>query len=129
VSIDDFGTHSSLATLRRLPAQELKIDRAFVVDMVRDADARSTVEAIFTMARTLGLRVVAEGVETTAQRDLLVQMGCDELQGYLFAKPMSARAIALWAVDAPTSLAQTFRPSVFKETLITGSAPTQIMMR
>jgi EAL domain-containing protein (putative c-di-GMP-specific phosphodiesterase class I) len=130
VSIDDFGTgHSSLATLRRLPTQELKIDRAFVVDMVHDADARAIVEAILTMARTLGLRVVAEGVETTKQRDLLVQMGCDELQGYLFAKPMSARAIALWAMDAPASLAQTFRPSLFKDTQITGSAPTEIFTR
>jgi diguanylate cyclase (GGDEF)-like protein len=130
VSIDDFGTgHSSLATLRRLPAQELKIDRAFVVDMVHDADARAIVEAILTMARTLGLRVVAEGVETTKQRDLLVQMGCDELQGYLFAKPMSARAIGLWAMDAPASLAQTFRPSLFKDTQITGSPPTEIFTR
>jgi EAL domain-containing protein (putative c-di-GMP-specific phosphodiesterase class I) len=129
-AIDDFGTgHSSLATLRRLPAQELKIDRAFVADMASDADARAIVEAVVTMARTLGLRVVAEGVETPAQRDLLVQMGCDELQGYLFAKPMSARAIALWAMDAPTSLAQTFRPSLFKDTQITGSAPTEFLQR
>jgi len=130
VSIDDFGTgHSSLATLRRLPAQELKIDRAFVVDMVHDNDARAIVEAVLTMARTLGLRVVAEGVETPAQRDLLVQLGCDELQGYLFAKPMSARAIVLWAMDAPSSLAQTFRPSLFKDTQVTGSAPTEFMTR
>ncbi|MFI4931588.1 MAG: putative bifunctional diguanylate cyclase/phosphodiesterase, partial [Burkholderiales bacterium] len=130
VSIDDFGTgHSSLATLRRLPAQELKIDRAFVADMVKDADARAIVEAVLTMARTLGLRVVAEGVETSEQRDLLVQMGCDELQGYLFAKPMSARAIVLWAMDAPASLAQTFRPSLFKDTQVTGSAPTEFMQR
>jgi len=129
VSIDDFGTgHSSLATLRRLPAQELKIDRAFVVDMERDADAKAIVVAVLTMARTLGLRVVAEGVETPAQRDLLVQLGCDELQGYLFAKPMSARAIALWAMDAPASLVQTFRPSLFKDTAIT-SAPTELMRR
>jgi diguanylate cyclase (GGDEF)-like protein len=128
VSIDDFGTgHSSLATLRRLPAQELKIDRAFVADMATDADARAIVAAVLTMARALGLRVVAEGVETPAQRDLLVQMGCDELQGYLFAKPMSARAIVLWAMDAPTSLAQTFSPSLFKDTAVTDSAPTEIM--
>jgi len=130
VSIDDFGTgHSSLDTLRPLPAQELKIDRAFVADMVHDADARAVVETTLTMARTLGLRVVAEGVETTAQRDLLAKMGCDELQGYLFAKPMSARAIALWAMDAPASLAQTFKPSSFKDTQFTGSAPTQIFTR
>ena len=128
VSIDDFGTgHSSLATLRRLPAQELKIDRAFVADMATDPDAKAIVAAVLTMARAIGLRVVAEGVETPAQRDLLVQMGCDELQGYLFAKPMSARAIVLWAMDAPTSLAQTFRPSLFKDTAVTDSAPTEIM--
>jgi EAL domain-containing protein (putative c-di-GMP-specific phosphodiesterase class I) len=129
VSIDDFGTgHSSLATLRRLPAQELKIDRAFVADMATDADAKAIVGAVMTMAHQLGLRVVAEGVEKPAQRDLLVQMGCDELQGYLFAKPMSARAIALWAMDAPASLAQTFRPSLFKETaVIDAGAPTEIL--
>jgi diguanylate cyclase (GGDEF)-like protein len=128
VSIDDFGTgHSSLATLRRLPAQEIKIDRAFVADVATDADAKAIVGAVLTMARALGLRVVAEGVETPAQRDLLVQMGCDELQGYLFAKPMSARAIVLWAMDAPASLAQTFRPSLFKDTAITDSRPTEIL--
>jgi diguanylate cyclase (GGDEF)-like protein len=128
VSIDDFGTgHSSLATLRRLPAQELKIDRAFIADMATDTEARAIVEAVLTMARAIGLRAVAEGVETPAQRDLLVQMGCDELQGYLFAKPMSARAIALWAMDAPASLAQTFSPSLFKDTLVTGAAPTEIL--
>jgi len=131
VSIDDFGVgHSSLAALRRIPAQELKIDRAFVVDMVSDDNARAIVQAVLTMARTLGLRVVAEGVETPAQRDLLVQMGCEELQGYVFAKPMSARAIALWAMDAPTSLQQTFRPSIFKETMPAGGdVPTEIMSR
>jgi diguanylate cyclase (GGDEF)-like protein len=130
VSIDDFGTgHSSLATLRRLPAKELKIDRAFVVDMVSDSEARAIVEAVLTMARALGMRVVAEGVETNAQRDLLVELGCDELQGYLFAKPMSARAIALWAMDAPTSLAQTFRPSLFKDTQVNATAPTEFQPR
>ncbi|MFO1220016.1 MAG: bifunctional diguanylate cyclase/phosphodiesterase [Burkholderiaceae bacterium] len=130
VSIDDFGVgHSSLAALRRLRAQELKIDRAFVVDMVGDDNAKAIVQAVLTMARTLGLRVVAEGVETPAQRDLLVQMGCDEMQGYLFAKPMSARAIALWAMDAPASLQQTFRPSIFKETVPAGDMPTEIMSR
>ena len=100
VSIDDFGTgHSSLATLRRLPAAELKIDRAFVVDLGQSERARSIVKAVVQMARTLELRVVAEGVETEAQRDVLVELGCDELQGYLFAKPMSAAALALWADD------------------------------
>ena len=118
VSIDDFGTgHSSLALLRRLPAGELKVDRAFVQDIEHSDAARKLVGAIIAMARTLDLRVVAEGVETAGQRDLLVQLGCDELQGYLFAKPMNARAITLWAMDGPQHLAaQGFRPSLFSET-------------
>ena len=132
VSIDDFGTgHSSLASLRRLPASELKIDRAFVADLAESAEARSIVQAIVQMAHSLRLRVVAEGVETEAQRDFLMAQGCEEMQGYLFAKPMSARALGLWAMDGPASLAQTFSPSLFKDTLplATGHAPTQVMTR
>ncbi|MCW5636456.1 MAG: bifunctional diguanylate cyclase/phosphodiesterase [Rubrivivax sp.] len=122
VSIDDFGTgHSSLAVLRRLPAAELKVDRSFIVDLASSASARSIVEAIMSVARTLGLRVVAEGVETEAQRDILVRMGCDELQGYLFARPMTGVALALWAEGGdPGSQTGTqtppFRPSLFEAT-------------
>jgi EAL domain-containing protein (putative c-di-GMP-specific phosphodiesterase class I) len=117
VSIDDFGTgHSSLASLRRLPAAELKIDRAFVCDLETSADARAIAAAIVQMAHRLELRVVAEGVETDAQRDLLVRMGCDELQGYLFAMPMSSQALALWASDERPDEAGAFRPSLFQET-------------
>lgn len=121
VSIDDFGTgHSSLAVLRRLPAAELKVDRSFIVDLEVSESARSIVEAVLSVARTLGLRVVAEGVETEAQRDILVRMGCDELQGYLFARPMSAVALTLWAEGSgPGSsgcAAAEFRPSLFEAT-------------
>ncbi|RVU49648.1 putative bifunctional diguanylate cyclase/phosphodiesterase [Rubrivivax rivuli] len=121
VSIDDFGTgHSSLATLRRLPAAELKIDRAFITDLGHSERARSIVQAVVQMARTLELRVVAEGVETTAQRDVLVGLGCNELQGYLFAKPMSATALALWAdTDEPPADGEAgpgFRASIFEAT-------------
>jgi len=122
VSIDDFGTgHSSLAALRRLPAAELKIDRAFVTDLASGEHARGIVQAIVQMARTLGLRVVAEGVETEAQRDALVALGCDELQGFLFARPMSATALGLWAdddggSDGRGSDAPAFRPSLFEPT-------------
>ncbi len=118
LSIDDFGTgHSSLAHLRRLPAQELKIDRAFVLDLANGDQARVIIQAIVQMAHSLGMRVVAEGVETEAQRDELVRLGCDELQGYLFAKPMPAQLLALWAdgddgPDRPTG----FRPSLFDPT-------------
>ncbi len=114
VSIDDFGTgHSSLAALRKLPAAELKIDRAFVTDLATSEQARGIAKAIVQMAHTLGLRVVAEGVETEAQRDLLVGLGCDELQGYLFARPMSAASLALWADNDGASGDPTFRASLF----------------
>jgi diguanylate cyclase (GGDEF)-like protein len=117
VSIDDFGTgHSSLASLRRLPAAELKIDRAFVVDLPTDPEAQAIARAIVQMAHSLELRVVAEGVETEAQRDALLALGCDELQGYLFAKPMSAQSIVLWSESGPAGIAQAFRPSLFDPT-------------
>jgi len=117
VSIDDFGTgHSSLAALRKLPAAELKIDRAFVTDLATSEQARGIAKAIVQMAHTLGLRVVAEGVETEAQRDLLVALGCDELQGYLFARPMSAASLALWADNDGASGDPTFRASLFTAT-------------
>ncbi|WP_326544067.1 putative bifunctional diguanylate cyclase/phosphodiesterase [Pseudorhodoferax sp.] len=100
VAIDDFGTgHSSLASLRKLPAAELKIDRAFITDLDSSGHARAIVSTVVHMAHELDLRVVAEGVETDAQRDWLLHMGCDELQGYLFARPMSAAALAVWALD------------------------------
>lgn len=119
VSIDDFGTgHSSLAALRRLPAAELKIDRAFVTDLGQSEDARSIVRAIVQMAHSLQLRVVAEGVETELQRDELVHLGCDELQGYLFAKPMSPQALELWALDDGSVGAHSaFKPSLFEPTM------------
>ncbi|GMV44757.1 MAG: hypothetical protein AMXMBFR66_01550 [Pseudomonadota bacterium] len=130
VSIDDFGTgHSSLATLRRLPAQELKIDRSFVTGIEASEPARTIVRAVVQMAHALNLKVVAEGVENEAQRDLLVRLGCNELQGHLFARPMSARAIAIWASDAPATLAQSFRPSLFKETRLDHAAPTELLHR
>ena len=94
VSIDDFGTgYSSLATLRRLPASELKVDRAFVSDLADSEDARSIAASIIGMAKALNLRVVAEGVETQQQCECLMKMGCDELQGFLFSRPMPAAEI------------------------------------
>jgi diguanylate cyclase (GGDEF)-like protein len=119
MSIDDFGVgESSLAALRRLPAAELKIDRAFVTDLEARSDARSIVQAIVQMAHSLEMRVVAEGVETEAQRDLLVGMGCDELQGYLFARPMTATALSLWAAgdSGDDDTHAEFRASLFNET-------------
>jgi EAL domain-containing protein (putative c-di-GMP-specific phosphodiesterase class I) len=117
LSIDDFGTgYSSLSYLRKLPAEELKIDRSFIQDLEHSADARAVVDAVIKLAHALGLKVVAEGVENQRQQQVLVQMGCDELQGFLFAKPMSARALMLWAVNDRSEGASVFKPSLFDET-------------
>ena len=117
VSIDDFGTgYSSLASLRKLPAAELKIDRDFVADLEHSQDARSITQAIVQMAHSLGLRVVAEGVETAGQRDLLVAMGVDELQGFLFSRPLSAMALGMWAQDDRPEQRIGFRDSLFEAT-------------
>jgi diguanylate cyclase (GGDEF)-like protein/PAS domain S-box-containing protein len=89
VAIDDFGVgYSSLSYLKRLPIHRLKIDRSFVNDLESDASDRSICEAVIALARTLRLGVVAEGVESTFQRDWLRNSGAGELQGYLFARPV-----------------------------------------
>ncbi len=86
LAVDDFGTgYSSLSHLRSFPVDTLKIDRSFVRGVAEDADDRAIVQAIMQMAQTLRLKVVAEGVETTAQRQALSKLGCDLLQGFLFS--------------------------------------------
>ncbi|MEG1051746.1 MAG: EAL domain-containing protein [Janthinobacterium sp.] len=96
-SIDDFGTgYSSLAYLTSMPLYELKIDKRFIDDMPRDARDTAIVQAILAMARHLGLRVVAEGVETQEQADFLVAHDCDGLQGYLIAQPMPVEDFPAW---------------------------------
>lgn len=90
ISIDDFGTgYSSLLYLKRLPANELKIDRGFVRDLSDGTEDAAIVSAIVALGRTLNLRIVAEGVETERQQQFLHSVGCDALQGYLKGRPMS----------------------------------------
>jgi diguanylate cyclase len=114
LSIDDFGTgYSSLSYLRQLPAKEVKIDRSFVMDLERSADARAVVDAVVKLAHALGKRVVAEGVETVKQRRILTEMGCDELQGFLFAQPMAANDLLQWAMDARHNDEDAFRSSLY----------------
>jgi EAL domain-containing protein (putative c-di-GMP-specific phosphodiesterase class I) len=93
ISIDDFGTgHSSLSYLHCLPIKALKIDRSFVQQMVDSHESKAIVRAIIAMAHSLELAVVAEGVETEEQLRAVAAAGCGLAQGYLFARPLDARA-------------------------------------
>jgi len=97
IAIDDFGTgYTSLSHLKELPIDRLKIDRSFVKDLPHDRGSAAIAHAIIQMARSLGLRTVAEGVETVSQRDWVRDQGCDEIQGYLEALPMSADECEAW---------------------------------
>lgn len=98
--IDDFGTgYSSLNYLNRFPIDRLKIDRSFVLGMLEDSTHLAVIHAVIGLGHTLGLTVVAEGVETEAQAQALTQARCDELQGYLYGRPMPAQALARWSED------------------------------
>lgn len=95
LAIDDFGTgYSSLGYLQRFPIDVLKIDQMFVRKLGAEADGEALIRLILGLAKEIGIKVVAEGVETAQQRDLLAAMGCDLLQGYLFSKPLPADAYA-----------------------------------
>jgi diguanylate cyclase (GGDEF)-like protein len=101
LSIDDFGTgYSSLAYLKKLPVQELKIDRSFVINLDRDGNDLAIVRSTIDMAHHMGLRVVAEGVETESVAAHLKEIGCDDAQGYLFSRPLDAVDFLAWASAA-----------------------------
>jgi EAL domain-containing protein (putative c-di-GMP-specific phosphodiesterase class I) len=91
LSIDDFGTgYSSLAYLSKLPIDTLKIDRTFISDIINNHEDAAITRAVIVLAHELDLKVIAEGVETFDQLDLLVKNGCDQIQGYLFSKPVTS---------------------------------------
>jgi len=102
IAIDDFGTgYSSLAYLKQLPIDDLKIDRTFVRDIPGDSNDCAIAEAIIGMARNLGMETVAEGVETAAQENFLLGVGCRKVQGYYYAKPLSAADFAAFHAGFP----------------------------
>jgi predicted signal transduction protein with EAL and GGDEF domain len=103
ISIDDFGTgYSSLAYLTTLPISELKIDRSFVHDLGTTPQSSAVVSAIIALARALGLKVIAEGVEEVSQMEVLYNLGCHICQGYLFARPMPAADVETWLANTTT---------------------------
>jgi EAL domain-containing protein (putative c-di-GMP-specific phosphodiesterase class I) len=113
LSLDDFGTgYSSLNRLAHLPIRELKIDRSFMRDVEGDSTARAIVTTVVRVGQSLQLTVVAEGVETEGQRNLLSELGCDVVQGFLYAPALSPSAFGRWLLDHSASQASAMLRSV-----------------
>ncbi|MBI3812148.1 MAG: EAL domain-containing protein [Nitrospirae bacterium] len=105
LSIDDFGTgYSSLGHLKKLPVQKIKIDKSFIVDRIEDKDDNVIVQAIINMSHSLGLEVVAEGVEDQLTKDRLATLGCDSAQGYHICHPLPAAEMTSWLTESPSGL-------------------------
>lgn len=104
LALDDFGTgYSSLACLHQMPVNTVKIDRSFVCHADTSMHHRVLIEATVMVAHSLGMDTVAEGIETTAQAAVVMQLGCDKGQGYLYGKPMQARELVAWALEDLTA--------------------------
>ena len=118
LAIDDFGTgYSSLSYLKRLPITTLKIDKEFIDDLTHDADDEAITSTIITMAHSLGLNVVAEGVEGEAQMQFLREHGCDEVQGYWLSRPLDAQACLAFLRTWPGARAPTPAAAAFADPL------------
>jgi diguanylate cyclase (GGDEF)-like protein len=111
ISVDDYGTgYSSLSYLRDLPIDELKLDRSFIIPMTHDARTLALVSSTIDLAHRLGLRMVAEGVETTGAYTELTRLGCDQAQGYLMSRPVPAAELDRWLTQRTTTQPSTDIP-------------------
>jgi len=121
LSVDDFGTgYSSLGHLKELPIDKLKIDRSFVHDLPGNTDSAAITCAIIQMGHSLGLTVVAEGVETEAQRAFLAAQGCDELQGMLISPPLPQHAFEAWMSERQPRAALAIPPAATSTITVPG---------
>jgi EAL domain-containing protein (putative c-di-GMP-specific phosphodiesterase class I) len=112
LAIDDFGTgYSSMSLMKQLPIDTIKIDRSFIRDLPDDSEDRAIAQAIISMGKALGMTVVAEGVETSEQEAFLRSHGCDEMQGFLFSKPLADEQLADLLRPAPMLLSPPLQPA------------------
>lgn len=121
LAIDDFGTgYSSMSLMKQFPIDTIKVDRSFVRDLAHDTEDQAIAQAIISMGKALGMTVIAEGVETVEQREFLRQHACDEMQGFLFSKPLPADELAQLLRSAPrleTTLETTSGPQLVSPSL------------
>lgn len=121
ISLDDFGTgYSSFASLQDYAIDELKIDQSFIREWRQNPQKEAVISAMISMAHTLGLRVVCEGVEEEIQIDFLHSLGCDRIQGYVFSLPVSPEVLGERFLSASDLRLQLFKPFNTKNHLITG---------